>query len=372
MDESTVVVSPSAPAVPAAAPAPVVAPVAATPPAHESADQIETRLRDEKGRFAPSKIREAAGLTPDEAVTTLAAPAVTTAAPEVSPSAPAVSTSLDDDLKAIEAVPIDAPSVAATPQVQQPTPTVPSTPEVAQVQAWQANPALAQQAVAAVYQWNRVDQALNKGDIGTFMSILSPQARQLVTEHLYRENKTAFAQRFADEANGVQSDPRLDTALQQLAEMRQQTERDRQAAIQQQQTQLQQQNMTQTAQKLQNTIDSLFTAVKITKDTPARRFLEGDLSQRLQADPAALAALRSGQFGHVRAAFQGVWKDWKSLNASPVIAGTPATPAPAPSAQLMSAPQGTPSVQAPASVDIVKQGKLTPEWWKGQLKRLVS
>lgn len=353
-----------------AAPAPEVTPTPAVAPAVPAGETP----RDEKGRFTAAKIREAAGLPPEEPAAVVAPAAAAPAA--ISPSEPAVST-LEDDMKALDAVAFkapDAPIAAAPAAAAPPIPALPSTPEAIQLQQWQSDPAAAQRAVTAVYNYQRLDQALNQGDMNTVVNMLSPAAQQALTDHIYRQNAQQFAQRFADEANGVQQDPRIAQALQAVQQLQQQiAERDRQSQTQQQTVQ-QQQALAQTAASLTNHIDAQFAAVKVPKDSPYRGFLEADLKQRIMNDPNALAALRSGRFGHVDAAFRETWKAWKAV-APPAV--TVQQPAPAPSQTLMSAPQGTASVQGAPSADdeIMKEGRLTSGWWasqKGRLKQLVG
>lgn len=327
------------------------------------------RPRDDKGRFTPAKIREAAGLPPEEE------PAVVPVTPETpaAPIVPVVST-LEDDLKAIEAVAVDGTVPAVTPTVaptsQAPAPSLSQ--EAAQLHQWASNPQSAQQAVSAAYQWNRLDQQLNQGNVGAVVEMLSPAAQAALVDHIYRQNAQTFAQRYADEANGVQRDPRLDQALTAIQQLQQRIDQEQAARNQAQQQYQNQQQLQQTAVKLQTAIDSMFDAVKM-KDSPNRVFLEAALQKNLQANPQAMQAIRNGQFGHVRGEFQNIWKQWyASTPMSPVPA-----PAPAPSAQLMSAPQGTASVQTAPSVDdeAVKEGRLTTGWWaskKGRLKSLVG
>ncbi len=325
------------------------------------------------GRFTSAKIREAAGLPPEAVSPSEPTPvaAVSPAAATEAPAAPTAS-SLDAELAAIAAV---AAPETPTPVAVVPTPTpqptfAPQTPEAAQLLAIAQNPAQAQQVIANNYQWQRLDQALNQGDVNTLMTMLHPAVQQRLVDHIYSQHKDSLAQRYADEANGVQRDPRLDQLSQTVQQLQQTlTQRDQQArqAYEQQQ---QHAVMTQHAQGLVNTINSYFTAVKVAPDAPHRPFLEAALYRELQ-NPATLATFREGKFGLVRPAFEKVWKDWKAANPGPAVSPTAA---PAPSATLMSQPQGTASVQQGPSADeqAVKNRHLDSSWWAAQKDRLKS
>lgn len=353
-DESVAVAAP-----PAAAPE-VAAPVAPSPQTAQPSVSAEAeRGRDEKGRFTAAKIREAAGEPPESTPPSAPADSVDPTAPVVT-AAPAVpvASSLDEDLAAIAAVDAGTPTAAAPVATSTPAPTPapapPTTQEAAQLHGWAANPEAAQKVVADVYQWNRLNDAINRGDMGTLVGMMAPAAQQRLVDHIYQQNKDALAQRYADEANGVGRDPRLDQALAAVAALQQQFEQRNQETQQRQQQTQQQQALLQSAQQLQNKVDGYFDAVKM-KESPTRKFVEAALFRELQADPAALTAFRNGQFGHLRPAFEKVYKEWKAT-AAPAVASVPVA-APKPSDTLMSAPAGT-GVVAPQN-DLVVDGRVS-------------
>lgn len=348
-------------------------PVAA-PTVPEGGDQP----RDEKGRFTPQRIAEAAGLKwePTTAQTTPPDGTTATALPTAEPTAATTPAAPADAGAAIEAflnTPIPTAESALggipTPAAQPvPAPQQYQTPEAAQAAAWAQNPDAAREAIGYVQQAAQLNQALERGDVSGALGMFAPGALQLITEHIYRQNADAFAQRYANEAAGQGApDPRIDMLQRQLADLRNsQLSRDQQEQQQRQQYQQQQQSL-QFRQKLAAHVDGLFAQIPQIKEH--RDWIEARVFTELRKDPNAATMIRQGQFGPLSLKFREVLKQFRPYLGAAAASPQAATATPG-STQLMTQPSGSTTAAAPVADSGIVDGRLTAGFFKAQAARL--
>jgi hypothetical protein len=328
------------------APAPIAAPVA---PASDAPQQAGEKPRDTKGRYTKENIERAAGLTPE----TPAAPAPAAAAPVAeTPKAPEAATPAPDaDLTALDAflstaVPLDATPAPATPEAAAPA-----------VTQQQQQPAIPPEVLSAAQMAQRIDEAATRGDAAAVLGMFDQRVIDALTDHIYRQNAEAFAQRFANEAQGIQQDPRLDVLSRQFAEF-QQALQQRQQNEEQQRTQAQQARTLQAAQvKAQAHIDGLFKTVNLA-DSPHRAWIESRMLSEVGKVKNAPQNIVAGRYGDINKVFRELYVQFRPLLQA---SASPAQPAPQPSgaAALMQSASSGATTTVPGEVPLVEGGKIS-------------
>lgn len=340
----------------------------AAPPAPAGTSPSAEVPRDEKGRFTKANIERAAGVVPEPEAAP-AAPAAAASAPSIQPEAPAPTP--DEDLAALEAF-----MKTAGPSAE--TPPAPATPEAAAPavppQPQQRPPAIPPEVLTAAQMAQRIDAAAMRGDAAGILGMFDPRVVAAITDHVYRQNADAFAQRYANEANGVHEDPRVGLLQQQLAELAQGLQQ-RQQTEEQQRTQAMQARAQQAAQqKAQAHIDALFKTVKL-EGSPHRAWIESRLLNEVSRIQNAPRNIWEGRYGDINSVFHNLYKEFR-----PLLQATASTAQPAPkpngAAQLMAAPSGNVTTTASETPDPSSwkdtSGKVPEGWFKSKLKALVS
>lgn len=321
--------------------------------------------RDPKGRFTKEAIERAAGLAPETQ-----AAAVPPVPPET-PSAPATVAPLPDpdaDLAALDAFTNTAGPTAEPPSAPV-TPEAPTAPAVSQ----QQQPQIPQEVLTYASMAQRIESAASSGNAEAVLSMFAPEFVDRIADHLYRQSPDKWAQRYANEANGIQQDPRVEQLQRAFAELQQGIQQ-RQQTEEQQRTQVQQaREYQQTRAKVQSHIDGLFGSVKM--DPAHRAWIEPRLLAEVAKVQNAPQNIRAGRYGDINKVFRDLYVGFRPLLQASASTAQPA-PQPSGTAALMATPSGTTTTQAPDASNPKSysdtSGSMPVDWLKTKLKKIVG
>lgn len=339
--------------------------VTIAPPAPDTSATPAAPRDPQTGRFAKANIERAATGFQDEsqqsqpiaATPAPAAPAVAAAPPPAADAAPEGLAAIDAFIAAQPAG--EAPTPTPAPAAAAPAPA--DTPEVRQQ---------VQQLAAKIEAHDRLNNALNSGNIDDALKVFAPQAIAAIEEHFYQTKKDQWAKRFADEASGIQRDPEVEVLKRQLAAVTQFIQNGQQQFTQTQQQQAEQARVATLAKSLGTYMDTMFDAVKL-KDSPQRMWIEGALRTEVGKNPQALANIQAGRFGDIGRTFRELYPKFQPLLTAAVTTPAPAGQ-PAGSTALMASPAGTSTTQPPANDLVNEQGGINGKGIVRRLRALVS